>query len=215
MVPVDQYKISEDPQVTLVWRAGQFQPEIMQFILGRIFAPATGQSITYIDDLEVDSTLATPAITSAALLGSGVGSDTGQAAIKSNFGVTQTLTRLSFDPTGFGTASTVTNSFMLGTGLSFRFSPDLEGKTVVYQVQQLYDTLKMQDAAVDFYKVSGLLINTTNQIWRMEGFRAKPILDGSQLDVSQEEVAVAFRLFTPADKCSAYDLQYLNVGVAC
>lgn len=216
--PVDQFKAEEDPQVTLRFTAGSYQPEILQFVLGRIFQTAASKNVSFINDAVVNSSLRIPGYgtNQTDRLGQGVGSDTGIAFTKDENGVSKQLTRESYVATGFGTDSTDVESFMVGSGLDLHFTPDLVGRTVVYQVDEtITNVLELSDTEVPLSRIEGLLINTSREVWRFRAFEAKAILDGSSLDPSSEELSITFRLFTPAGRCGAYEMDFLGKVVGC
>jgi hypothetical protein len=214
IVPVDQFVTEEDAQLVLTWSAGQFQLEILQFIFGRLFAPASAQSVQYIDDALVLPSLRVPPV-GTSFLGGGVASDTGIAFTKDEFGLSQSLTRSTFTAGGFGTGSTSTLGFMVGTGLELFFTPDLEGRTVAYQVSETVDVARLTDADPGFFRIQGLLINTSREISIFKSVLAKPILEGSSFDPGADSVSVTFRLFTPAGACKAYEIDVTTLTIAC
>jgi len=218
-VPVDQYITSEDPQLSVVYRAGQYQPEVMQFVLGRVFEiDNTSKFISFEEEAVVppDGIYRFPATSETDALGAGVDL-AGPLVIttKNNLGVTIPLTRVNWDNDGFPGSATL--SFMADNdSRQVRFTNDLIGRTVVMVITQSFQpTLRMADAITTTFEIGALLINTSGRVWRFYAPAARPVLDGGEIDPSAEELTINFRLFTPPGRCSAFDLVYLNKVVRC
>jgi len=218
-VPVDQYITSEDPQLSVMYRAGQYQPEVMQFILGRVFETvSTSTSISFEEEAVVpsDGIYRFPAAAETDALGAGVDL-AGPLVIttKNDLGVTIPLTKVNWDNDGF--AANAILSFMANnTTRQVRFTNDLIGRTVVMVVSQSFQpTLRMAEAITTTFEIGALLINTSGRVWRFYAPAARPVLDGGEIDPAAEELTINFRLFTPPGRCSAFDLVYLNKVVRC
>jgi len=217
-VPVDQYTIAEDPQLTILYRAGQFQPEVMQFVLGRLFEPTNAaQTISYEEEITVPASgeVTFPASSASTELGSGVNLENLVITTKNALGVTTLVTKVAWDDNGF--ANNATNSWMANNNNRvLRFTSDLVGQTVVLVCAESFNsTLRMAGALTGVFEVGGILVNTSGRVWRFYAPMARPVLDGGQIDPGAEEVGINFRLFTPPGRCSAFDLVYLNRVVRC
>ena len=207
VVPVDQYTSEQDPQVALTFTAGPGRLEVLEPFLAFQMAVAT-ESISVPLDFEVPSSLRRPPDGTDLLFGD---LDTNFAFVstKGTNGLPELLTRSTdFSTSGFGTDSTDTGGFMLGTDGDFFFTPDLESRSVVALLQTSpLEVSQLTTTELGFYEVYILMADTSGFQYSMSIPKAKVILGGLSLDVKPESVELTFRIFRKAGEPLLYQFR--------
>lgn len=213
-VVVDQFITDEAPELELSFRAGIFQPETSELILGRRFANASKASNFQIDinvpaaPSGANTTILVPAKT-IGQYGYGAPVDTCFAAVKdATTSLSTQLTRVAAGTTPDLTLTT--NTFYQAQHLGFGFSPDLAGTTVSLAGPLAASVITaLTDTLVGVYKICAQLITDKGRAGTLYCHQALPMLD-SPLDPTAKELKIKFRLIVPAGLKRAYDIDWLN-----
>ena len=197
---------AEEPIITLSFATAT--AFISGMLMGRKFALQSVASFLAKNNLLLTSNTLNP-VTSAGELGFGSLADVAgaKAAVfrnNQNVSLTYVPTFSTFDP------AATTDSFAVGANHALKFSNNLVGSPVTYQIPLPAAQRLALTADTNFdYGVKVFFLDLANRVSYFEATSVKPVL-GKTFDPSAESVDVELRVNYNGSFCAPYSFQYLT-----